>query len=458
MHQDNDEFPRQFTEEWLKYRYGVFDEDGYVGDEIFPQCSHYSTSAKSSNSSNGNLLCQDALEIQSLPHRSSSSNNRYLPTKQNFKCHGESKLDVIFNSNRDFPSYLPPQQIQIHKTKFNYVRKALTKYVVIMEDHYDINVRDSFQFAKDALRKWIDIDLERTSTEVGIVMMRENQTNVMIDSKIKSINLAENREILLSEIPWYIENSKSRINSKCLLESYLAKSYESLKNSRSENVIIVIAPGMYICNDENQRRIVADIADAGIKLITINYPQIGSNRVVLDQLSPSTETYTIFEEKQNEQQSLLNTFFDLSNTLMAISHSHSVDSDSMPVEIYRKQIGEDKNQVDSFNVDEATDDIQFFVYIYDRRERNIEKNFKLTSPSNKPFESLTEQRAEYHQLGVLGKLSEVGSWSYNIKRFFSPQPTFIQVIVILFSTHLLSLSYSYIPHLLTSTKHSRASF
>jgi calcium-activated chloride channel regulator 3/4 len=439
MHQDNNEFPERFTEEWLKYRYGVFDEDGFVGDEIFPQCSHYPTTSsilKSSNSNssngNGNWLCQDALEIQStLFNNEASSNNRYLPTKQNFKCHGKSKLDVVLKST-DFASYINSQPVQIHKTQFNYVRRALTRYVVIIEDHFDVNIRDSFQFMKTALRKWINIDLEQNTSEVGIVMMKQNETNIMNEIKIAKIDSSENRENVLASIPLYLDNTyKVQKNKKCSLQSYLAKSFEALKMksrmSRSEDVIIVIAPGMYECNDENSKRIVEDIENAGIKLITINYPQIGSNRVELDRLSETIESFTIFEEKQNEERSLLNTFFDLSNTLMAISHSHSSKSDLMPVEIYRKQIGEDKNQLDSFNVDEATDDIQFFVYFYDRKERNFETNFKVTSPSNKVFEKLSEQRAEYHQLGVLGKLSEVGSWSYNIKRFFSPQPTFIQV-------------------------------
>lgn len=435
---NDDEFPQRFTGEWLKYRYGVFDEDGSEGDEIFPHCSR-SSNATATTTGGNSLLCQAALEIQSLKYQRPSSHNEFLPSKQNFKCHEKSALDVIFSSTSgDFTSSSShdeqqQQPVMIHKTKFNFVKKALTRYVVIVEDHYDLSVRDSYQFLKDALRKWIELDLDATSTEVGIVMMTENQTNVVVD--IKSINPKDNLAQIYVHLPLYIDRQKSHSTNKCMLYSYLEKSFHSLQEksrltSTAENVIIVIAPGMHDCDYSESNRIVSDIEDAGMKLITINYPQIDSGRVELDRLSDNAESYTIYEKKDNEQRSLLDAFFELSNVFMAISHRHSMHADTLPVEIYRKQIVGEKNQLDSFHVDEATDSIKFSVYIYEQRD--INKNFRLTSPTSKTFESLTEQRAEFHSLGVLGNLSEVGSWNYNLKRYYSKQPTFVQVIILLF--------------------------
>lgn len=296
-------------------------------------------------------------------------------------------------------------------------------------------MRDSYQFLKDALRKWIESDLDVTSTEISIVMMTENKTNIVTDGK--PIASPDQIQQLYVQLPLYIDRQKSHSTNKCLLQSYLEKSYQSLMrkssiSSAAENVIIVIAPGMHECDLESNR-IISEIENAGMKLITINYPQIDSGRVELDRLSEDAESYTIYEKKDNEQRSLLDAFFELSNVFMAISHRHSMNAQAQPVEIYRKHIVGEKNQLDSFHVDEATDDIQFFVYIYDRNERNIDKNFRLTSPTSKSFESLTEQRAEFHRLGVLGKLSEVGSWNYNLKRFYSKQPTFVQVIIYLYT-------------------------
>ena len=108
----------------------------------------------------------------------------------------------------------------------------------------------------------------------------------------------------------------------------------------------------------------------------------------------------------------------------------------MPVEIYRKELvdspSKEDNKLqtfDSFNVDEATDFINFFVYYYDRSERSIEKGMKLMSPSRNEFSTTSELRSEYHQMTILGNMTDKGSWSYNIKRFFgNPQPHFVQVL------------------------------
>lgn len=107
----------------------------------------------------------------------------------------------------------------------------------------------------------------------------------------------------------------------------------------------------------------------------------------------------------------------------------------LPVEIYRKELvdtgskDENKPTSDSFNVDEATDFINFFVYIYDRKERNIEKGMRLVAPNRHEFSTSSELRAEYHQISIVGNLTGYGSWSYNIKRFCcNPQPHFVQIL------------------------------
>lgn len=114
---------------------------------------------------------------------------------------------------------------------------------------------------------------------------------------------------------------------------------------------------------------------------------------------------------------------------------NDADVSPMPVEIYRKELidsgsrEENKPTSDSFNVDESTNFINFFVYIYDRKERNIEKGMKLVSPGKHEFTTLSDLRSEYHQISIIGNLTGYGSWSYNIKRFYgNPQPHFVQVL------------------------------
>jgi hypothetical protein len=125
------------------------------------------------------------------------------------------------------------------------------------------------------------------------------------------------------------------------------------------------------------------------------------------------------------------------------SRYHHGDQSELPVEIYRKEIidtsssgdaAKSRTTIDSFNVDDATKNINFFTYIYDRKDIGmfLDNGMSLTSPSHNTFSTFTELRAEYHQLTIVGNLTGVGSWSYNIKRFYgNPQPHFVQVLAYL---------------------------
>jgi hypothetical protein len=71
------------------------------------------------------------------------------------------------------------------------------------------------------------------------------------------------------------------------------------------------------CNlDAMTRKIVSAAKDENIKIVTINYPKIVTNRIPVDNLAIETvgKSFTILETKQNEQQNLLSTFFELTKT------------------------------------------------------------------------------------------------------------------------------------------------
>ncbi|CRK98605.1 CLUMA_CG011964, isoform A [Clunio marinus] len=417
----------KFAEEWAKYRYGVFDVHGFVNDSVYPSCHP------------DNPLCYDAIKLEFNTTNSSyfTLQNPYLPSKQNFMCHRQSPIDIIAQ-NSDFIGVEGNQPLL--EPTFTFSKKKMTRYMVIIDEHIDISIRDSFQFLRDAIRKWIEKDLSHDFTEVGIYLMANASKSDDPDRKlIKSLQGSDNREEIFSILPWYIESS-GRSVSKCMINNAVSRSIGMLDDrtrthGAADSVILIIGPGMFSCQDDS---IIMNAIDRNIKISTINYPIIGPNRVDMSHLAYKTggEAFTVMEQKQNEVQSLLTTFFELSNVLMHISAvNYHGDSSLMPVEIYRKELldsgSREENRVyfDSFNVDEATEKINFFIYIYDRKERNIENGMKLISPNNKEFSTFSELRAEYHQLAILGNLTGYGSWSYNLKRFFgSPQNHFVQVL------------------------------
>lgn len=434
----DENFSKKFVFEWVKYRFGIFDMNGFEGDALYPPCGI--------EGSNQLPICQDAIMVEASTRKTfplgNTTHNRYFPSKHNFMCHRQDPIDII-SRHGDFQQNEDEKKVEnnVIQPTFKYMKRNMTRYMVLIDDHIDISVRDSFQFLRDAMRKWIEKDLNSKQTEVGIWMLgNATKSEGGERSLIKPLFTTEDREEIFSILPWYIEH---RGQPKCVLSNAIEQSISlmkerSRKSGDANNVILIIAPGMFKCTEDVTTSLIDTANKANVKILTLNYPRIGPNRIPMDILAQKAcgESFTIIEQKQNEDQSLLTTFFELTNTLMHISRLFNNDETLlMPTEIYRRKLvdtgskEENKATSDSFNVDEATDFINFFVYIYDRRERNIEKGMKLISPQNNVYLTSSELRAEYHQVQIVGNLTSFGSWSYNIKRFFgNPQPHFVQVL------------------------------
>lgn len=304
--------------EWMKYKYGVFDINGFENDSLYPPCGIIGGERYP--------ICSDVLKIDGDATQFINQNglfssyNRYSPSKHNNICNRRSPLDIIL-AHDDFKGSDASQKLA--DPVFSYYKRKLTRYVVIIDDHIDINVRDSFQFLRDSLRKWIEKDLSRDGTEIGIWMMsnatrfEEYETNIF-----KSLRASDDREELFSLLPWYIEY---RSGPKCMLNLAVTRSIELLKkravtHGDANSVILVIAPGMFKCPDDETDEITRVAEAAEIKITTINYPVIGQNRIEMDQLAYKTggSPFTIIERKQSSDKSLLTTFFELTSTLLHI--------------------------------------------------------------------------------------------------------------------------------------------
>lgn len=418
---DFENIEKKLVNEFMKYRYGVFDTNGFDGDSIYPKCS-----------ASGNPMCSDAIALDD------HSYNKYMPTKQNQLCDRMSRMDVILR-NSDFNGTERNQNFTA--PIFNYVRKMSTRYMLLLDDHADISIRDSYGFLRDAIRKWLDKDLIHFGTEVGIIKLNSNSSN----DPIKSISGSDDREEIMSSLPFSVTNRAGF--GKCNIYTSIMKSINTMQertalHGDAISSIILIGPGMYNCSEEIMTEIVDKCRAANIKIVTINYPNIGINRVPMDELAIKTdgEAFTVVERKRNEEKSYLSTFFELTNVFMYISAKfHHGDNSDLPIEIYRKELidtntsgdsTKSRTYTDSFNVDDTTKNINFFLYNYDRKDIGMFiDGMSLISPNQVTFSTFTELRTDYHQLTIVGNLSGVGSWHYNIKRFYgNPQPHYVQAL------------------------------
>jgi hypothetical protein len=169
---------------------------------------------------------------------------------------------------------------------------------------------------RDALRKFIEKDIDHFSTEIGFAMIKnvlKNETLHLKDNiNIKSSMNESDREETFASIPWYVNNGDMRTlrtSSECSLINLLNVAVKNIMRrnevlQHAESHIILIAPGWHKCTqDEQVSEIIKLCKDNMIKITTLNYPQIVSPRVPLDILSIKTggQMFTIFEQKQNEE-------------------------------------------------------------------------------------------------------------------------------------------------------------
>ena len=78
---------QSLVKEWCKYRYGVFPEDGFEGDRLYP--AFY----KEGNVSLASHGCLEKNPLCPLGQRY----NRDAPTKQNLLCMGQSAIETVLN-------------------------------------------------------------------------------------------------------------------------------------------------------------------------------------------------------------------------------------------------------------------------------------------------------------------------------------------------------------------------
>ncbi|XP_001850631.2 calcium-activated chloride channel regulator 1 [Culex quinquefasciatus] len=467
-----DTIGREFVREWAKYRYGVFDEIGYDKDPVYPRCyinddHEVKLTGCSDAPVNDHGLCGSPTSAP-MPYNISDildrnartsimfaaeapsvamfcdegTHNRYAPSKHNQMCDRRSTLDVILK-HPDFASESPiavnPSVIINTTPKFSYKTRKSTRYVIIIDETLDMQLRESWSFLRSAIRKWVVYDLP-ANTEIGMVLANDTATEKML--QISSLHQQENKDLVASFIPYSPSDSRQPACLTCAISDAISMLNERTRQHGSANsVIMVIAPGMDFSIDHKS---LANAARASkIRITTINYPNV-IRRQPLDALAHGTggAAFSVFECKYNGEKTYLTTYFELTNVLFNVGKLYyEGNTNDLPVEIYRKELVDvidDSNQISkrtsrtvtgSFMLDSFMGPpAYFFVYIHNP-ENPLITNLKLTSPNGNVYTSRSDARSLVKQLMISAVLNETGTWTYTIDRFNgNPQPHYVQVI------------------------------
>ncbi|CAH0563965.1 unnamed protein product [Brassicogethes aeneus] len=457
---------RSLIKEFAMYRYGVFEEQGYYNDPIYPMCYYddQTKQAKVTGCSDlpikDNGLCSpnpgdatyNATQMVDPKARSSimfaaeassvsmfcddGNHDRYAPTKHNLLCDRRSVLEVVMKHPdfdlKDNINNVNSNQITDTTPRVIYKRQNTTRYVFVIENTKDMQQRESWNYLRLAMRQWTPYVLPDNS-EIGLVLTDPHPIRAL---NISTVNRAtregyENRDRFHSSIPYTPNES---MQPSCL--SCAIKEASSMLNDRSKargpatNVIVVIAPGMQ--SDESMNKVIKDAAKSQIRIATINYPNIVREHT-LRRLSDETHgvDFAVFEKKLNVDTTLLTTYFELHNVLFnVVKNFYSGPPSDLPVEIHRREITDDgrTSVTGSFMLEPNMGEPAKFTFFTHNTVTPLIKSLRLTSPSQVTYTTRNDKFLDFKMITLNANISETGTWTYTVEPYQgNPQPHFLQV-------------------------------
>uniref|UniRef100_A0A1B0D4A6 Calcium-activated chloride channel N-terminal domain-containing protein n=1 Tax=Phlebotomus papatasi TaxID=29031 RepID=A0A1B0D4A6_PHLPP len=236
-------FAKEFVREWAKYRYGVFDERGFARDPVYPKCfmtdkRHVTGCSDSPINTEG--ICEDNLTNYNIstaidPNSRTSimyaaeassvvmfcdegNHNKFAPTKHNHLCGRQSTLDVILKHtdfvSSNIVSVTSPSSIVNTHPIFTYKKRTTTRYVIVIDETQDMQIRESWSFLRNAIRKWVVYDLPR-NTEVGVVLANDTAADKILP--ISSLMVPKTRDLVASFIPYSPNDSRQPACINCAI-------------------------------------------------------------------------------------------------------------------------------------------------------------------------------------------------------------------------------------------------
>lgn len=315
------------------------------------------------------------------------------PTKHNLQCKRRSTFDVIL-SHPDFhadSSIVKGEgDIMDTNTKITYKKPGITRFMLIVENTNDMVTRESWQFLRNAIRKFITVDLPG-NTALGLILT--NDTDAIIASPLTSLNSRLDRLTIASAMPY---NPGETGLSPCIhcalrkaLDMFAAKDKAS---GAATNVIITIGSG--VNNSTRLMDVLKEAREQKVRIATINYP-IVLKQHPLDFLAEETNgaSYTVIERKFNVEYTMHSTYFQLTNTLYNIIETfYAGNKNDLPMEIHRREIRDGRALITGSFVLDANmgQPSRFMLYVPDSY-RPLIKSIQLTSPSHNIFNKRIDQ-------------------------------------------------------------------
>ena len=397
-----------FAKEWSKFRYGIFDEYGFSGDNLYP--NHFFHHGKilptgSSNiplkglwlNSNGQTGCypgsdrdcyfhlqgrNDGLtcslgNLHFLPNVTTFCDNQtgpMAPTKHNVICNGKSAKQVI-KEHGDFEKVhtsLPALSLQEMEPTFDIIREPLQQYVLVMETSATMDNEEQWKWISKAAQKFIRYDLP-VNSNLAIVTFSNSSK---IEHPMVQVHSDKVRARLADTIP--DKYHLSRNDQRCVLCSLQKVVHEVVRDSHAGTHIILMTQGSPDTLSLTDEKVVQNyIMDYNLKLSTILLPtQDQANQRFLSFYDNIGKLLNGNAYVVQNNGNIIDFYVKINEAFTSILRSDARYPSELPELVYKQVIAENDSVTGltsgSFLIDSTLGrDTQFGIYVEDEEEHLI---------------------------------------------------------------------------------------
>ncbi|CAL4184007.1 unnamed protein product [Meganyctiphanes norvegica] len=399
---------------WPKFRWGVFDEQGYNDDPLYP--AFYRDPISGEMRINN---CKD----EQHPICDEHDHVPEAPNKHNAQCQGKAAWEVIMSS-QDFKDKrnIPTNSSKALIPKLNFVQTGEPRIIIVVEDTAVMNLQKRWEFIRKALRRVVVYDMP-DDIYVGVVVFnsvaRTTASLAMMDS------VSDVRQRIGSSMPRNPSSVPEK--HKCLLcgiqEALRALDIDP--QGAEGATIILLTSGAGATPKREIDEMIRLSTVRGIHIEAIIYPFIEQQTEIvkshgLEKLVSTTHgsTFTVMDEGVGND-SKINMMMSLMNSLLAtVRKACLMSSSGASLMIHSKAYhgGESAVARGSFTIDDSIiSDARFAVYYYDIT--HVGNTLELTTPSGNIMSSVNmqEEDGDANVIFMNIPMAERGEWHYQVE-------------------------------------------
>ncbi|MCL4137960.1 UNVERIFIED_CONTAM: hypothetical protein GTU68_056467, partial [Idotea baltica] len=426
---------RQLLSEWVKFRWGVFDESGHEGDPLYP--AYYRDPVLKDLRPNRCF----GIHENALPYCDSENHVPEAPTKHNALCMGRPAWDIIQQSE-DFSNgrNLPSNSTVLHEPIYRYVQENPPRFVLVVEDTAVMNMQRRWEFVRKAVRRTVVYDVP-DGTYMALIVFNTIALPVAPLSKIDSVS--DVRQRIGSSLP---RNPSTVPEShKCVLCGL----QEALRTLNSDPMgaaganIILVTTGAGTATHHQMDEMVRMVQNSGVRVIPVVYPLTEkpgtTSSSATESLEPlirangedSGSLFTVVDEGVGNDSKVSMMVALMDALLAAIRISGPSETPKTPIIVHSESYpgGISSLSIGSFTLDDSTGpSARFSVYYYDLN--HVGNIIQLTTPSGDVMASVNmqEEDGDANVIFVNIPKAERGIWRYKVEnRADSHQGLHIQV-------------------------------